>query len=481
MSATLPDIRIRKIELVNFRAFHGSTNVIDLSNKNSLVVLGENGTGKTSLYYALKDFFTLDKSKMNIAGVPYRNFFSLTEDTAVRIQFSDGDTYEWSNGTDTYPKLVGKGIDTTKGFIDYKSLLQTYYGQQHENTVNIFDFVVLDILSELKPLGSAQTVGAMWREIAATRPDKRRPSTVNALRRLIDSFNAAMRVTVDDLQKKAQKILDRFNLNLQIEIVFPRIDYNADFTNDANIIANKRINLIVHFYGARHENHHHFLNEARLSAVAISLFFASFRLQPAGRIKLIVLDDVLIGLDMQNRIPVLDILADYFSEFQVFLFTFDRLWFDNLRLRFPTFQTLELQRLPGTKYETIGVRRASTYIEKAEEFFAQNEVDAAANFVRKYYEQIIKDFCQRKKLKVCAEFHNDINRMPASAFWDAITSSKNKIPLDGNLRREIEACQTNVNNPLSHAGSPGVHSTEVDRAIKKVKELSAALAAIPTN
>lgn len=481
MPPTLPDIRIRKIELVNFRAFHGSTNVIDLSNKNSLVVLGENGTGKTSLYYALKDFFTLDKSSMNIAGVPYRNFFALTDDTAVRVQFSDGDTYEWSNSTDTYPDLVTKGIDTTKGFIDYKSLLQTYYGQQRENTVNIFDFLVSDILHDFKPLGSAQTVGEMWHEIVAARPDRRRPSTINSLRRQLESFNAAMRLTVDDLQKKAQEVLERFRLNLQIEIVFPGLDYNAEFTNDENVTANKRINLIVNFYGARHENHHHFLNEARLSAVAISLFFASFRLQPAGRIKLIVLDDVLIGLDMQNRLPVLDILADYFAQFQIFLFTFDRLWFDNLRLRFPNFQTLELQRLPGNKYETIGVRRALTYMEKAEEFFAQNEFDVAANFVRKYYEQVIKDFCRRKELIVCAEFHNDVNKMPASAFWEAIVNKKNKIPLDENLRREIEACQTNVNNPLSHAGSPGVHSTEVERAIAKVKDLSAALAAIPKN
>ncbi len=68
MPPTLPDIHIKKIELVNFRAFHGATNVIDLSQNKSLIVLGENGSGKTSLYYALKDFFTLDKSGMNITG-----------------------------------------------------------------------------------------------------------------------------------------------------------------------------------------------------------------------------------------------------------------------------------------------------------------------------------------------------------------------------------------------------------------------------
>src|SRR5688500_7367504 len=187
MPSTLPDITIRKIELVNFRAFHGATNVVDLSQHRSLIVLGENGSGKSSLYFALKDFFTLDKSAMDIAGVPFRNFFALTDDTAVRVEFSDGASYEWSNTADTFPNMVGKGIDTTKGFIDYKSLLQTYYGQQRANTVNIFEFLVSEILADLKPLSAAQTVGTMWREITAARPDKRRPSTINALRRLLRS------------------------------------------------------------------------------------------------------------------------------------------------------------------------------------------------------------------------------------------------------------------------------------------------------
>jgi energy-coupling factor transporter ATP-binding protein EcfA2 len=478
MPPTLPDIRIRKIELVNFRAFHGATNVIDLSPNKSLIVLGENGSGKTSLYYALRDFFTLDKGGMNITGVPYRNFFALTDDTAVRVEFSDGGTYEWSNSTDTFPDLVGKGIDTTKGFIDYKSLLQTYYGQQRANTVNIFEFLVSEILADLKPLGSAQTISAMWRDISATRPDKRRRSEVNALRRLIEDFNAAMRRTVEELERKAQAILDRLGLNLRIEIIFPGVDYNPDFTGEENIVVNQIVNLIVNFYGARHENHHHFLNEARLSAVAISLFFASFQLQPTGRIKFIVLDDVLIGLDMQNRLPVLDILADYFSEFQIFLFTFDKFWFDNVKTRFPDFQKLELHSLPSGAYETVSIRKAQSYLEKAEEFYARREMDAAANAVRKYYEQTIKDFCQRKRLNVCSQFQNDIGKIPASAFWTAIINANNRFPLDITLRKEIESCQSNVNNPLSHAGINNIHSAEVRRAIEKVKDLNAALKAI---
>lgn len=480
MPPTLPDIRISKIELVNFRAFHGATNVIDLSGNRSLIVLGENGSGKTSLYYALKDFFTLDKSRMHIEGVPFRNFFAQTDDTAVRVGFSDGSVYEWSNLADTFPDLVGKGIDTTKGFIDYKSLLQTYYGQQRANTVNIFEFLVSEILAEVKPLGASQTIGAMWGEIAAARPDKRRRSEVNALRNLIEDFNAVMRRTVEELERKAQAVLGMFNLNLRVEIIFPGVSYNPEFSGEEDIVVNRIINLIVNFYDARHENHHHFLNEARLSAIAISLFFASFQLQPTGRIKFIVLDDVLIGLDMQNRVPVLDILAEYFKDFQVFLFTFDKIWFDNVKTRFPDFQKLELRslRAHGGAYETVSIHKAKAYLEKAEEFYAQGEIEAAANAIRKFYEQTIKDFCERKRLRVTFPFTKDISRISANEFWSAIVRKENSFKLDMNLRREIESCQSNVNNPLSHAGVNNIHSAEVGRAIEKVKELNATLEAI---
>lgn len=475
MSPKSKDVRLRKIELINFRAYHGASNVIDLSQHKSLIVLDENGSGKSSLYFALKDFFTLDKSEMSINGVPYRNFFAQTDDTAVKIEFSDGDTYEWSNTADTFPALVSKGIDTTKGFIDYKSLLQTYYGQQRANTVNVFDFLVTEILADIKPLGASATIGAMWRDIARARPDKRRRSEVNALRKLIEDFNEAMRLIVADLQTNAQRVLDKFKLNLQIEIIFAGVDYNAEFAKDEDIVVNQKINLIVDFFGAKYGNHHHFLNEARLSAIAISLFFASFQLQPKGSIKFIVLDDVLIGLDMQNRLPVLDILDDeYFKDFQIFLFTFDRVWFDIVKIRFPHFQKLEIHSLPCGAYETISIRNAKSYLEKAEEYYAQREIESAANFIRKYYEQTIKDFCDRKKLKV--KFQYDTGKVSAKDFWDAIINRDNSFALDDSLKREIENCQSNVNNPLSHDGVHNIHSSQVGRAIDKVKELNAALA-----
>ena len=45
------------------------------------------------------------------------------------------------------------------------------------------------------------------------------------------------------------------------------------------------------------------------------------------------MDDVLVGLDMSNRLPVLNILKEYFSEYQIFLTTYDKAWYEIVKRR----------------------------------------------------------------------------------------------------------------------------------------------------
>lgn len=59
-----------------------------------------------------------------------------------------------------------------------------------------------------------------------------------------------------------------------------------------------------------------------------SLFFAALLLQPVSRLRALALDDVLIGLDMSNRLPAPDIPDQHFGEHQIFSFTYDRPWYE---------------------------------------------------------------------------------------------------------------------------------------------------------
>lgn len=512
-------LRISEIQIRNFRAFSGAATTIDLPRGENLIVIGENGTGKSSLFNAIKNFFESIPKSLSITEHPYKNFLAEeTADVFVKLRFlplvASASTppaaapasplkldYEWSNHTNDSGYLARQGLDVTKGFIDYKDLLQTYFLQQKADSVNVFDFLLENVLEDVKVLNGSQTFGESWKiitdlqksivedqELFDRTKDKRTKAAralkmrlkrdETAIQEQLDLLNAHVNAIIPTLIVHTNNILRAFNMNISVEMDYALARYEVGEKNKRAAIKAKEITLHVNFYDQRRPKHHHFLNEARLSAIAVSLYFASFLVNPQAGIKLLVLDDLLIGLDMENRKPVLDILRDHFPDFQIFIFTFDKLWFDNVRLMFPGYQKLELVRYPRGAHETISIRKAKDFLEKAEEFYAQQEIEAAANAIRKYYEQTIKDFCKRKRLMVCFQFQDDINKIPASAFWTAIINASNRIPLDPTLKREIENCQTNVNNPLSHSNTNSVHSREVERAIDKVKELNAALEAI---
>ncbi|MEY2978848.1 MAG: AAA family ATPase [Prochlorotrichaceae cyanobacterium] len=75
-------MKIREIEIKNFRGFYNA-HPIDLgrSGKNALIY-GENGSGKSSLFQALKQFISSDPS----------------EDGYVKLTCDNGKSYEWSSG-----------------------------------------------------------------------------------------------------------------------------------------------------------------------------------------------------------------------------------------------------------------------------------------------------------------------------------------------------------------------------------------------
>ena len=64
-------MKIQSIEITNYKAFLGK-HTLNIGGKN-VFIYGENGSGKSSLYYALKDFF--QSSNESIGFAPLENIF----------------------------------------------------------------------------------------------------------------------------------------------------------------------------------------------------------------------------------------------------------------------------------------------------------------------------------------------------------------------------------------------------------------------
>ena len=182
------------------------------------------------------------------------------------------------------------------------------------------------------------------------------------------------------------------------------------------------------------ENHLTVLNEARLSALAISIYLASLINTPQENFefKVLFLDDIFIGLDMSNRLPLLELIRTFkkpiieqyvdaennnviaerirevdgeietepncfFLDYQIFISTYDRYWFEVARKELDSktqnswcyFEMFANQR-NGLNFKTPLIYTSLNYLEKADFYYTRHDYPTCANYLRKALEERIK-------------------------------------------------------------------------------------------
>jgi len=481
-------MRITKIEIKDFRAFKGVPTVIDLAPGKNLLAYGENGSGKSSLFTALKYF--LERESKNHDFIANQNIFVTTDDGYIKLTLhANGDAesglYEWSKAANDTGKPLILETNKTKGFIDYKSLLATYFLQQDKDAVNIFDLLISSLIPNVTNDITKNTFAADWKAVQDALPYRNTQNQVKSVETKLARFNSGLKNKLTELATDTQKILAAFEYDIVVDFKFDGVTYNRAKWKWEKGFVGMDVGLKVKFCGKEKNNHHHFLNEAKLSAIAISIFFAALRLQPSSRLKILALDDVLIGLDMQNRMPVIDILKDHFNDCQIFMLTYDQSWFDYVKRRFPGdgWKKIEFFAGPTADGEVPVFADDRKYLEKAKGYFNLSIPDygACVNYLRKHFEDVIQDFCERQRLGVNVISSQDITRIPSNAFWSAISSGQaaNKWPgLAKALLNDIEIYRTFILNPYSHAHSTAAYKNEIQRSIRAVEALETGLDAI---
>ena len=139
-----------------------------------------------------------------------------------------------------------------------------------------------------------------------------------------------------------------------------------------------------------------FLNEAKLTQIALSVRFgatkANFQDSP---MKLLVLDDLLISLDMSNRMQVIKVILsdEDFADYQKIIMTHDRGFYREIRRQIGmepngwVFQRLHLEN-----GQSPSVTQDKDEIEWAYAFFRKGRYDDAALKLRKAAEDLLRDF-----------------------------------------------------------------------------------------
>src|SRR5688572_4879685 len=134
-------MKIKSSRFFDYRAFFNGQNddfFINIDEKNVLIY-GENGSGKTSFYKGMKDFFQGNDFIVH-------NQSPRLDEGFIEVTFSD-------NTTDRLDEAGSKPIkpevlNTAKlnSFLSYKELLRTHLVDTEE--INLFELLVKEILSE---------------------------------------------------------------------------------------------------------------------------------------------------------------------------------------------------------------------------------------------------------------------------------------------------------------------------------------------
>lgn len=481
-------MKITNIEVKNFRAFP-KTYRINLHNAGkNLLVYGENGSGKSSLYLALKYFLESsvelsDKSDKDTGFEKHQNLF-IDDPGHIKLRFRaeqslKKDTYKWSEGLkETNEDLIIE-ISKASGFLDYKDLLGVHYLQPQGESVNVFDLLVEILLVDTVNPGTDRTLAEAWDDIQEPYPRRSAKHQIVSLKQRVEVFNDELVNRLADLRPKVREILGKFGYNVDLNLDFKGVTYDEK----NKTLENQQILLNVKFFDKDISERYLLLNEAKLSAIAISIYLSSILLlpDPKSGLRILALDDVLIGLDMSNRFPILDILEGYFKDYQIFLMTYDKAWYEIVKQRTEEkdWKYTEFYFKATDEYEIPVCKDDAPYLGKAKEYLDESDYKACVIYLRTAFEEIIKKFCEKKGLGV--RYCENPKRLDAEDFWKPIKTGKKKDRnplLEDKIINEIEQYRTCVLNPLSHATIVNVSRREIENAIEAVEDLKAALAQV---
>lgn len=512
--------RVAKIVLSDYRAFPADqTYEFNLGTEGkNLLLFGENGSGKTSLFHALRNLFSMSAPEEPYAG--HRHVFTRGTEGAIVVVLTGipPDDLRWQFGEEhpsTFTSASSfRSLARRSVFLDYKTLLKTNVLCEELDHVDVF-WLLIDVLLRNYELPDGKTVGDRWCELCTFRPRIREGHDSDATEEDSDWLSAEQQVNEQaksfsemlngvlngsqaGVVAKANEFLrcltmadmcvcggqpmesEPFSIALRVGDLKVKVA-DAQAIRPPHLFDGADIMLTARYGGHTVAHPAAFLNEARLSAIALSLFLASTVLTTptssvAGCTPLLVLDDPLIGLDHAHRLPLLKILkSSDFAHWQVILMTYDRVWFELAKDHLPP-EAWHSQRLTA-KLMPEGWERPvllddHDHLEEAWGHVQAGDYAAAAVYLRTAFEAILQGFCEHRQLAV--PFRRDARDYTTEDYWPLVQGfllKKGHRLVNEMLAEEIKVCRRYVLNPLCHNDPGRPNREEVRSAYSAIRRL----------
>lgn len=411
--------RVHQIAITNFKAFREFS--LKLEGRH-LLVYGANGAGKSSLYWALYTFLqSARKPKNGVAkyfdpaepqnllnlheqkeAAPKPGEIALTlRDTATR----NDTTFRISqvdHCTHNQPAIL-KG-DLASDFITYRFFF-SFSRFRNSEKFDLWPLFEKEILPFCVSTGGQIPLEA-WQRIKSGNPNPYNQAgfagtdAYDSFKRNTQAFANVLPGIIDSISTEAQKFYDTHfaaddpaKVTLKLAVTTPPSATGSNQKDFRFILP--VIEFGVQLDGTTVTKPQSFLNEAKLTQLALSVRFAASLVNlHESDLKLLVLDDLLVSLDMSNRMKVVDILlSDTFANYQKIILTHELGFFREFRRRIGSSHAeWQFVRLQGNAAQNIEARNEKGDLEKAEDYLNGHSIEEAAMFLRKAAEDTAKRY-----------------------------------------------------------------------------------------
>lgn len=417
---------IKEIEIEGFKAF---SNKFSLELDKNLLMYGENGSGKSSIYYALhallqsvyksdhgEKYFRHEDSEENLINIyklddvknnGFKPHIKITLDNEHQWELSrDGLSSTPDTANDSELRLLNK----TSAFINY-SYISRFRSARNSETINLWNVFIKDILPFYVPVGADKTLASIYDNLVANKHPYK-------VRKDIDRFNENLSNFIDNVNTKASKIYNKYfkaeeELDMLIQVKYVKDKdrkenpYNEEFylfykrgtAGKAYVWRYPKIGLHIEIGEIVIQKPQSFFNEARLTAIALAIRFACLQSGEPQDGQFLALDDMLISLDMSNRMKVIRyLLEDVAGKYKIYLFTHDRLFYHCLKRIIETQYSREEWMFGGLYLNDLDLPvepefmiETTSKIKEAREAYKRHDYFRCGTLLRQSCEQYLKE------------------------------------------------------------------------------------------
>jgi hypothetical protein len=524
--------RIKSIHINNFKFFDERPS-IDLGETGKhLLLFGENGSGKSSFYWALYTLFECavkhDKTeiekyfkhadeppneslinihsekKIEANGTVHYNSFIKVETTDEALASFEVSLLNTSISGNADAIEVNQASD----FINYKVLFkfQDFWNGRPIDLAKIFEGYVLPYVrfeefslwrdGTLQPKNSAIE---MWREIQIgpgkfTKPNGdviqvyKNSKENKQFEKFAKHFDDKFKDLIDFINANAPAMLKRLGYDIDFELKYHEHSHKKGdskyewelFKIDLKITS--YLGKVVNIYRPQS-----FLNEAKITAIAIAIRLTILKKRVNEEVpyvlKFIVFDDVMISLDMNNRDKFIDFVLDktnkFTEDYQLLFLTHDKNLYDFVINKIKQWDSLSNwvfkemyvgKDADSNKEYPIIIDSDLTLIDKAQKYFVARDYTACSIYLRKELERIVVE-------RLPIELKSKVNEkfIPLETLWDRMVERYNILgkEITANIRKAFSESKLHILNPQAHFQSLSlpVYKNELDKVFQLIREI----------